>query len=188
MKRDEALVVVDVQNDFCPGGALAVPEGDAVVPILNTYIAEFSREGLAVFVSRDWHPEVTRHFKGHGGAWPAHCVRDTEGAAFHPALKLPREAVVLSKGTEPDKEGYSVFSAHDDKGVTFETLLKKTGIRHLFIGGLATDYCVKATALDALDKGFQVTILVDAVRGVNLHPGDADRAIEELVARGARLK
>ncbi len=185
MKRDKALVVVDVQNDFCPGGALAVPDGDAVIPVLNKYIAEFRRQGLAVFFSRDWHPEVTRHFKSRGGAWPAHCIQDTHGAAFHSGLQLPKGARVLSKGTDPDKEGYSVFSAHDDQGVAFETLLATMGIRQLFIGGLATDYCVKETALEALDKGFQVVLLVDAMRGVNLQPGDADRAVQEIVARGA---
>ncbi len=187
MRSDEALVVVDVQNDFCPAGSLAVPDGDAVVPALNEYIDAFHRRGCAVFVSRDWHPKVTRHFKEHGGAWPAHCVQGTEGAAFHPGLKLPKEALILSKGTDPDKEGYSVFSARDDKGVTFETLLATMGIKQLTIGGLATDYCVKETGLEALDKGYKVHILVNAVRGVNLHPGDADKALAELASRGAHL-
>ena len=188
MRSDKALVVVDVQNDFCPGGALGVRDGDAVIPALNGHIDAFLRQGDVIFVTRDWHPQVTRHFKKHGGVWPVHCVRDTQGAAFHPGLKVPEEAIVLSKGTDPDKEGYSVFSARDDKGVGFETLLVTLGIKELFIGGLATDYCVKATGLEALGKGYEVTILVDAVRGVDLQPGDSDKALADLASRGARLK
>jgi len=188
MRSDKALVVVDVQNDFCPGGALAVPDGDAVVPALNTHIDAFQRRGDAIFFSRDWHPDVTKHFKKNGGAWPAHCVRETPGAAFHPDLKVPKDAVVLSKGMDPDAEGYSVFSARDEKGVAFETFLATRGIKQLFIGGLATDYCVKATGLEALDKGYKVFILLDAVRGVNVKPGDADKALAELASRGAHLK
>jgi len=188
VENGKALVVVDVQNDFCPGGALAVPDGDAVVPVLNKYIDDFRRRGLPIFVSRDWHPKVTKHFKEYDGTWPAHCVQDTEGAAFHPGLKLPKEAVVLSKGTDPDTEGYSVFSARDDKGAAFETLLAARSIKQLTIGGLATDYCVKETGLEALDKGYEVFILVDAVRGVNVKPGDADKALAELASRGAHLQ
>jgi len=187
MKAGAALVAVDVQNDFCPAGALAVPDGDAVVPVLNAYIEEFRRRGLPVFVSRDWHPKVTKHFKERGGLWPVHCVQNTPGARFHPGLKFPKEAVIVSKGTDPDEEGYSVFSAHDDKATAFGELLAKRGIKKLFIGGLATDYCVKETALEALKKGFKVYVLTDAVGGVDLHPGDSDKALREAVARGAAL-
>ena len=188
MRSDRALVVVDVQNDFCQGGTLAVPDADAVVPALNAHMAEFQKMGFLVFVTRDWHPPVTKHFKEHGGVWPAHCVRDTQGAAFCPGLRLPEGAVILSKGMDPQKEGYSVFQARDDSGRGFAVLLKEFGVRELYIGGLATDYCVKATGLDALDRGFKVTILLDAVRGVDLKPGDADRALAELASRGARLQ
>ena len=182
------MVVVDIQNDFCPGGALGVSDGGAVIPVLNKHIDAFHRRGDAVFATRDWHPKVTRHFKKHGGIWPVHCVQGTEGAAFHPDLKLPKEAVILSKGTDPGTEGYSVFSARDDKGVAFETLLATMGIKQLFIGGLATDYCVKETGLEALAKGYRVTVLVDAVRGVDLQPGDSDKALAELASHGAHLQ
>ena len=126
MKSDKALVVVDVQKDFCPGGSLAVSEGDTVVPVMNKYVREFQGRGRPVFFSRDWHPEVTAHFKEHGGSWPAHCVQGKDGAAFHPGLEIPKEAVIVSKGTDPQREGYSVFSARDDKGTDFESLLRRT--------------------------------------------------------------
>jgi nicotinamidase/pyrazinamidase len=184
---DRALVVVDVQNDFCPGGALGVPDGDAVVPVLNRTIEEFHREGSRVFASRDWHPAATRHFKEYGGIWPVHCVENTQGAAWHPGLKLPEDAVILSKGTDPRKEGYSVFEAQDARGDAFDDLLRKEKVKELFIGGLATDYCVRETALEALKRGYAVTVLVGAVRGVDLKPGDSDKALAELAARGARL-
>ncbi|WP_243371888.1 bifunctional nicotinamidase/pyrazinamidase [Geotalea sp. SG265] len=180
-----ALLIVDVQNDFCPGGMLAVAEGDRVVPVLNIYGELFSSEGLPVFASRDWHPTETTHFKAYGGIWPVHCVRGSKGAEFHPLLKLPREAIVISKGMDPARDDYSAFDGVDDTGLPLPELLRRLGVGRIFMGGLATDYCVKETALAALRQGFAVTVLEDAVRGVDLQPGDSERAMAEMQAAGA---
>jgi nicotinamidase/pyrazinamidase len=183
--RHDALVVVDVQNDFCPGGALAVPDGDAVVPVLNRYAERFSAQGAAVFASRDWHPPRTKHFAAYGGVWPPHCVQGTAGAALHPALVLPALTQVVSKGMDPEEDAYSCFQARAEQGADFASLLAAREIRRLFVGGLATDYCVKATALDALRAGLTVVLLQDAVRAVDVKPGDGARALAELAAAGA---
>ena len=182
----DALMIVDVQNDFCPGGSLAVPAGDAVVPVLNRCAALFAAQGAAVFASRDWHPERTSHFKAHGGVWPPHCVQGTRGAAFHPELLLPAGAEVVSKGMDPTEDAYSCFQARTQSGRDFATALRERGVRRLFVGGLATDYCVKATVLDALAAGFEAVVLEDAVRAVELRPGDGDRALQEMTDAGAR--
>lgn len=181
----DALVVVDVQNDFCPGGALAVPSGDRVVPVLNRYLQRFRELKAPIYVSRDWHPPVTRHFKAYGGVWPPHCVQGTPGAEFHPALTLSSEAVVISKGMNPDEDAYSCFQAQDPEGSDFAVSLGERGVQRLFVGGLATDYCVKSTVLDALHEGFQVVVLQDAIAAVNVQPGDGERALEEMRAAGA---
>jgi nicotinamidase/pyrazinamidase len=181
----DALVVVDVQNDFCPGGALAVPEGDRVVPVLNRYAERFAARGAAVFASRDWHPERTTHFRAWGGTWPPHCVQDTPGAALHPALRLPGTAELVSKGTAADEDAYSCFQARAADGTPFATLLARRGVRRLFVGGLATDYCVKATTLDARRAGLEVVVLEDAIRAVDVAPGDGERALAEMTTHGA---
>jgi nicotinamidase/pyrazinamidase len=186
MKLKKALLVVDVQNDFCPGGALPVPQGNKVVPVLNKYIRMFVKKQLPVFASRDWHPRKTAHFKRFGGSWPVHCVQGTGGADFYPGLKLPKEAVMLYKGMDPREDSYSVFQAQDPNGMSFFNLLQLFGVEELSIGGLATDYCVKASVLDALKNGFKVRLLTDAIRGVNVHAGDAQKALGEMVAAGAR--
>jgi len=186
MKLKKALLIVDVQNDFCPGGALAVRKGDRIVPVLNKYIKVFSREKLPIFASRDWHPKETKHFKQFGGLWPKHCIQNTKGARFHPELKLPEETIILSKGMDPDKDSYSAFQAIDSNGTDFLQLLKALGINELFVGGLATDYCVKSSVLDALKSGLKVNLLIDAIEGVNIRPKDSEDAIEEMVIRGAK--
>ena len=180
-----ALLVVDVQNDFCPGGALAVVQGDEVVSILNRYIGIFSKDKNPVIASRDWHPRQTKHFKEFGGVWPVHCVANTPGAAFHPDLKLPVRAIVVSKGMDPGKDSYSAFQAIDTKGRSLKDILTDLGVQELWIGGLATDYCVKASVLDAL-KHFKVKLLVDAIKGVDIQPGDSRKAVEEMLTAGAR--
>lgn len=182
----KALLIVDLQNDFCPGGALAVPKGDKIVKNINRYVKIFSGNNLPVFASRDWHPGKTRHFKKFGGQWPAHCVQDTKGARFHPALKLPKEAVIVSKGTGPGKDSYSVFDGCDGNNVPFENLLKIFGVKELYIAGLATDYCVKFSATDALKRGFKVAILTDAIKGVDANPGDSEEAIKQMLDYGAK--
>lgn len=177
-----ALVIVDVQNDFCPGGALAVRDGDAVIAPLNRCAALFARAGALVIATRDWHPPDHCSFREQGGPWPVHCVRGTSGAAFHPALRLPAGVLVVSKAESPAVESYSFFGEPE-----LEQPLVERGIRRVFIGGLATDYCVKWTALDAARRGLETFVLTDAIRGVDAQPGDSARAIEEMKAAGARL-
>ena len=185
MEEKAALVIVDVQNDFCPGGSLPVADGDKVVPVLNRHIEKFHRAGLPIFATRDWHPARTRHFNTDGGPWPPHCVQGTEGGKFHPALALPKSAVIVSKGVSPDADSYSGFEATDAAGAGLAERLRGLGVERIFVGGLATDYCVKFTVLDGLKEGFKVTLLEDAIRGVNLRPSDSAQAIEEMVRAGA---
>jgi len=182
-----ALLIVDVQNDFCPGGALAAPGGAAIVPVLNRYIADARAGQMPVYASRDWHPSTTKHFKAFGGAWPVHCVQNTTGAAFHPALALPPDATIVSKGDRPDREGYSAFDGHTADGRPLADDLRAHAVDELFVGGIATDYCVKETVLDALTNGFRVTVLPDAITGIDVDPGDADRALDEMRAAGAKV-
>jgi len=183
--HDAALIVVDIQNDFCAGGSLEVPDGDRVVPVLNEYAAHFAAAGRPIFASRDWHPQRTKHFQEFGGVWPPHCIQGTQGAEFHPDLQLPPGTAVVSTGMGPEEEGYSAFPSTLDDGRDLATALRDAGVRRLYIGGLATDYCVKLTVLDAIAAGFEATLLLDASRGVNLQPHDAEQAIEEMVAAGA---
>ncbi|MDH5662702.1 MAG: bifunctional nicotinamidase/pyrazinamidase [Elusimicrobiota bacterium] len=185
MEEKKALLIVDVQNDFCPGGALAVSQGDKIVPILNKYMMIFSRKKWPIFASRDWHPRKSKHFKKFGGPWPEHCIQNTRGARLHPGLRLPEETIVISKGMDPDKDSYSAFQAVDSKGTEFLELLKMSGIKELYVGGLATDYCVKSSVLDALKFGFKVKLLIDAIKGVNIKPEDSEEAIQEMIRGGA---
>jgi nicotinamidase/pyrazinamidase len=185
MEEKAALVIVDVQNDFCPGGSLAVAEGDKIVAVLNRHIEKFFSAGLPIFATRDWHPARTKHFNTDGGSWPPHCVQDTEGGKFHRALALPNSAVVVSKGMSADADSYSGFEATDAAGAGLAERLRGLGVERIFVGGLATDYCVKFTVLDGLKEGFKVTLLEDAVRGVNLRPSDSAQAIEEMMRAGA---
>jgi nicotinamidase/pyrazinamidase len=185
---DSALLVVDVQRDFCAGGALAVAEGDDVVAPLNELAARFAEAGRLVVASRDWHPPRTVHFQGHGGTWPVHCVQGTAGAEFHPALRLPAGTVVVSAGTREDEDGYSSFDGRDDGGRSLRDLLRQRGVRHLYVGGIATDYCVKMSVLDARAHGFAVTVCEDAVRAVNVEPGDGERALAAMREAGATLR
>lgn len=179
-----ALLIVDVQNDFCPGGALPVQEGDQVVPLLNAYAARFRALGLPVYASRDWHPRQSTHFAEFGGPWPVHCVQGTEGARFHPDLDLPAPENILSKGTDVGDDGYSAFEGYFPDGSTFEERLTAQQVDHLFVGGLATDYCVRQSALDAEKSGRRVTLLLDAIRGVEVQPGDSAQAIAEMALAG----
>lgn len=175
-----AVIAVDLQNDFCPGGALPVPEGDTVVPVMNLYIARFSEMGLPVFFTKDWHPLNHVSFKTAGGVWPDHCIQDTHGAKLHPGLLIPGDAVIIEKGTAPNKDAYSAF-----EGTSLNARLRKDHIERLFIGGLATDYCVKHTVLDALHAGFEVFFLSDVSKGVDVNRGDSEEAIDEMLQEGA---
>src|SRR2546422_758396 len=182
-----APIVVDIQNDFCPGGALGVPDGDAIIPRVNRTIALFERRHLPVLFTRDWHPRETKHFKEFGGAWPAHCIQGTKGARFHPDLQMPKGAVILSKGMDPEQDSYSAFQAFTDRGRDLESTLHELDVDELFICGLATDYCVRATSLDGLRRGLTIRVIRDAIRGVDLKPGDSEMAIKEMRVHGAQF-
>lgn len=178
--KNDALIIVDVQNDFLPGGALAVPNGDQVVPVLNAYIERFAEKKLPVFATRDWHPPDHCSFQSRGGPWPPHCIAGTPGAQFSIALNLPQDVRIISKATDKDREAYSGFD-----GTDLEKQLRQLGIQRLFIGGLATDYCVLNTVKDARQAGFEVFLLRDAVRAVNVNPGDEQKALDEMQRLGA---
>jgi nicotinamidase/pyrazinamidase len=182
LRVSDALLVVDLQRDFLPGGALAVDEGDRVIAPLNDCLDAFVAAGRPVFASRDWHPPDHVSFHAQGGPWPPHCVAGTPGAAFAPALHLPREATVISKAQPRDREAYSVFA-----GTVLAQQLRRAGLRRLFVGGLATDYCVLRTVLDARWLGFDVVVLRDAIAAVDAEPGDGERAIAEMQRAGALL-
>lgn len=180
-----ALLIIDVQIDFCPGGALPVPGGDRVIPALNRAIAHFHSRGWPVYASRDWHPADSTHFRTFGGRWPVHCVAGRQGAAFHPDLRLPADAVIISKGISRADDGYSAFEGTDDRGQWLIDDLRRRQIDRLYVGGLATDYCVRASVMDACKLGLRVIVLVDAIAGIS--PDDTRRALEEMRAAGATL-
>ena len=182
MQPGDALLVTDIQNDFLPGGSLAVAGGDEVVPVLNRYIREFVAHGLPVYATRDWHPEGHCSFHAQGGPWPVHCVEGTHGAEFAVALTLPGDTTVISKATMLGQDAYSSF-----QGTDLDRRLRAAGIRRIFIGGLTTDYCVLNTVRDARTLGYEVFVLADAIRAVDVQPGDGRRAEEEMASLGARL-
>jgi nicotinamidase/pyrazinamidase len=177
----KALIIVDVQNDFCPDGSLAVAHGDEVVEPLNRLAAEFLARGEPVFKTRDWHTPETKHFSAFGGTWPVHCVQHTPGAEFHPDLIDDIHIRIISKGLG-DEDSYSGFD-----GTDLSLQLRRLGVQEVWIGGLATDYCVKNTVLDALRQGFTVKVLEDAIRAVNVKAGDSQRAIDEMREAGADI-
>jgi nicotinamidase/pyrazinamidase len=179
-RTGDALIIVDVQNDFLPGGALAVSHGDEVVSELNRYAALFERLGLPVFATRDWHPRNHCSFQEQGGPWPAHCVAGTQGARFAPKLTLPPGSRVVSKATTPERDAYSGFA-----GTELDAMLRREKVYRVFVGGLATDYCVLNTVKDARALGYEVVLLKDAIRAVDLRSGDGRRALEEMQRLGA---
>lgn len=176
----DALLIIDVQNDFLPGGSLPVPEGDKVISVLNHWLERFTEARLPVFVTRDWHPRKHCSFKSQGGVWPSHCVAGTPGAAFPSSLLLPGTAFIVSKGTQNESDTYSGFS-----GTDLHWRLQEKAIRRLFVGGLATEYCVAATVNSALKLNYIVFLLLDGVCPIT--PGDGVRAIDGMEARGAIL-
>jgi nicotinamidase/pyrazinamidase len=185
--RTTALLVIDVQNDFAdPAGALAVAGGDAIIPFLNGQVAAARGSGAFVAYTQDWHPASTPHFARDGGIWPVHCVKGTWGAELHPNLVV--DGSTIRKGTAGE-DGYSGFSMRDpgtgrESRTELDGLLREAGIKRVVIAGLATDYCVKATALDAIRLGYQTLLLGDGIRPVNLAPGDGERAVAEMAAAG----
>jgi nicotinamidase/pyrazinamidase len=178
----DALLVVDVQRDFLPGGALAVPRGDAVIAPLNAYLSRAAGAGTPIFASRDWHPSDHCSFRAQGGIWPPHCVAGTQGSQFAPGLELPPQTRIIDKATQAERDAYSAFQ---DTGLA--QALREAGVKRLAVGGLATDYCVLQSVLDALAAGFEVVVLDDAIAAVDVHPGDGENARDEMRRVGARL-
>lgn len=178
LKHGDALLIVDVQNDFCPGGALPIEKGDEVAGVLNRWIRSAVEKGVPVYASRDWHPLGHLSFQSHGGSWPPHCIQDTQGAAFHKDLDLPENTVVVTKGVRFDQDQNSAF---DQTGLAEE--FRRSGIQRVLVGGLALDVCVQATVLDALDEGFETVLLLYASRPVTAEGGQA--ALEKMKHAGA---
>jgi nicotinamidase/pyrazinamidase len=174
----DALIIVDVQNDFCPGGALAVPQGDEVIPTINRLL----KQSWLSVATMDWHPAEHSSFEPHGGPWPPHCVQGTTGAELHPELDADSIQLTITKASHRDKDAYSGFD-----GTDLARILREKGITRVVVCGIATDYCVKATAHDALEEGFEVVVLEDAIRGVEVSPGDSRRALEGLRKAGAQV-
>jgi nicotinamidase/pyrazinamidase len=181
-RAGDALLVVDLQNDFLPGGALGIAGGDATLPVANRLIAAFAASGLPMFLSRDWHPLNHCSFRDRGGPWPVHCVAGSEGAAFATALAIPADAGIVSKATDRNREAYSAL-----EGTGLLPRLQQRAVTRLWLCGLATDYCVRATALDARRAGFDVIVVEDGVRAVDARPGDGERALAEMQGAGATL-
>lgn len=172
----KALLIVDLQNDFCPGGALPAPDGDRVVPVINSIMDKFD----IVVASRDWHPEGTVHFD----KWPVHCIENTPGADFHPDLERDKISLQVFKGTGDRDDGYSAFEAtsHD-----FDSVLRENGVREVYVSGLTTEYCVKSTAADSMKKGYKTYLITDAVEGIRQNPGDVREALNEMTGMGIQM-
>lgn len=180
LERGDALFIADIQNDFLPGGSLAVPQGNEIVPVLRRYLALFQSRTLPIFAGRDWHPADHCSFRDRGGIWPPHCIAGSGGADAPPDFPLPPSVVIVHKATAADKEAYSAF-----EGTTLDVALRARGVRRLFVGGLATDYCVLNTVRDALRLGYAVVLLTDAIRAVNVQPDDGANAEAEMLRLGA---
>lgn len=180
---DAALLLVDIQNDFCPGGALAVSEGDRIVPTVNRLMPRFP----LVISTQDWHPANHISFKERGGPWPPHCVQGTRGAELHADLKTGRIAHYFRKASSADRDDYSEFAGTDDRGRTLDEVLRSHNVTKLYVVGLATDYCVLETVLDGLKHGYEVNAVTDAMRAVNVNPADGELALQKMARSGAHL-
>jgi len=176
----DALLIADVQNDFLPGGALGISGGDAILPVLLTYVHRFHARGLPMFLTRDWHPANHCSFRERGGPWPAHCIAGSFGSLPPRTFEVPQSAVIIYKAIDPEEEAYSAFHH-----TSLHRHLQALGVRRLFIGGLATDYCVLNTVKDARALGYDVCLLTDGIKAVNVHPDDGRKAEEEMTALGA---
>lgn len=185
--KRQALVVVDLQNDFCPGGSLAVPDGDATIGIVNQWITRFANNDSPIAFTQDFHPANHCSFDAQGGPWPPHCVQETVGAQIHPEVTTPPQAEYFFKGTDPHADAYSGFEGTSAAGLDLATWLRQQRVDTLYVAGLATDYCVRATVLDACRLGFSVLLISRGIRGVEREAGDSDRAIDDMLAAGAVL-
>ena len=180
---DAALILVDIQNDFCPGGALAVNEGDQIVPVVNRLMPRFP----LVLSTQDWHPVNHISFRERGGPWPPHCVQGTRGAELHSDLKTDTIAHYFRKASSPDNDDYSEFAGKDDRGRALDEILRSYGVKKVYVAGLATDYCVLETVLDGLKHGYEVYAVTDAMRAVNVNAADGEEALQTMSSRGAHL-
>ena len=183
LERESALLLVHVQKDFCPGGALPVPHGDEVVAVLNHWIHEAQSRGARIYGSRDWHPPNHSSFREQGGPWPPHCVQNSRGAELHPDLNLPEGTLIVDNGSHQDRDNYSAFDETE-----LAERLRAEGVKRLWVGGLAEDYCVLATVLDGLKEGFEVHLIENATRPVDVSPGDGARALARMRAAGAVIE
>jgi nicotinamidase/pyrazinamidase len=181
----KALLVVDLQNDFCPGGALGINDANKIIPAINRYISKFQQNNCLIIATCDWHPADSTHFDKRGGLWPVHCVAKTHGAEFHPDLKIPDDIIIVYKGTGINEDGYSAVSAKTNEGIGLSRLLRNYNVEEVYICGLATDYCVKFSTLDLTNEEFKVYILLDAIKAVNLKPDDEAQALEAMRRAGA---
>jgi len=182
LRKNDALVIVDVQNDFCAGGSLATADGEEVAATLSTVARQFSQKNLRIFATQDWHPEGHSSFQAQGGPWPQHCVEDSAGAAFHPNLRLPVGSSIVRKGSDTNVDAYSGFLDSN-----LEELLRAAEAKRLVVGGIATEYCVLNTVLDARKLGFDTYVLKDAIAAVNVEEGDGAAAIKKMEDAGATL-
>lgn len=178
--KGDALLIVDVQNDFLPGGNLAVTDGDKIIPFLNQCIKQFHQSDLPIFASRDWHPENHCSFKKEGGIWPPHCIANTPGAQFASSLDLPEKTIIISKATTSNKDAYSAF-----EGTDLHKKLQDKNVQQLFVGGLATDYCVLNSVKDAISNKYRVYVLQDGIQAVNVDADDGVKAEKEMQKLGA---
>jgi len=185
LSSSDALIIIDIQYDFCPGGNLPVPHGDEVIPVLNQYINRAEIASIPIFASRDYHPAETVHFAEYGGLWPVHCVQGTHGAELHKDLRLGPTARIVTTGDTREDEGYSAFEGRLEGGQMLAEALREAGVTRVFVGGLATDYCVLQTVLDARREGLVTVYLQDASRPVEVHPGDGSKAEDEMRSAGA---
>lgn len=183
----DVLIITDMQNCFLPGGSLPVTQGDSIIGPLNNVIDVFARAGLPAVFTRDWHPPEHCSFKVRGGPWPTHCVQGTDDAVFSPRLQMPPRPLVISKAVERDKEQYSAYYGRDEAGTTMADILRAMKPNRIFIGGVATEYCVFNTVLDMLKDGYDVYVFVDGVKPVEVKPDDGQAALETMEKRGARL-
>lgn len=182
LKQGDILIIVDMQNDLMPYGSLPVPNSDKIIPVLNKYIKVFSDRPLKIVASRDWHPPEHCSFQKKGGKWPVHCVAGTKGAEFPPQLHIPEDAIIISKAVDPKKDAYSAL-----QDTELSDILKHSGIERCFVGGVATDYCVFYTVLDLLKEGYEVYLLKDAIKAVDVNPGDGERSIKKMQQKGAKI-
>lgn len=185
-KKGDALLIIDVQNDFFPGGALPVPEGEDIIPTINAWIAASKEAGVPIFASRDWHPSNHCSFKEQGGPWPMHCVQNSKGAEMHSAIKIPADTVIIDTASDPLKEAYSAFQGHTTEGQTLHDAMRKSGVQRIWLLGLAQDFCVCESALEGQKKGYEVHVLMKGTKPI--HEETGEDAVQRMQAAGVIIE